>query len=456
MSFDKIKELFLFDKYELNVYLIIENNKPIKGRLIINEKEIKLEVYNTPYDLKFNYDKLYCEYDNYNIELINLSILEYSTSFYSETKDIVYNIEKFLFNEYSAQNEYKKIRIKSKDINTWVGFTKFQHELANDIYKRAYDFTTGLFKNIKCNNFNFSIIYCKEVNQDIFNGITTYKYLPYFELNFQNNLKFKEVENIYFELLDFFYLLLGFDLDVEQVVFESEQNGHNKSYFYYKKDYELMKKDYIFISLANDLFEQYRESLKLEILPNYFELGDYKKTFFKAFRKYKMFHYTEDKFLGYFRILENLMFDKKEKFTEKMLDIYIYNITINEKEKQKEKQILLEGNDKIEKTVDKPIIYRKEKIKFIIFHSKFINVLSGNYKLKVNFTDVEKIVKLRNDISHFNDYKIIQNDLERYIDYLEFLVNYVLLRLIQYSDESFLNNISFYPYKHRVFDFENN
>lgn len=456
MSNDKIEELFLCEKYELDVYIITEDNKPIKGRLIINEEKIKLEIYNTPYGFKLNYDKLYCEYNNYNIELINLSNLKYSTSFCSQTRDIAYNIEKILFKEYSAKDEYRKIVIKAKDINTWVGFTNFQHELANDIDNRAYNLTTELFKNIKCNNFNFNIIYCKDVNQDILNGITTYKYLPYFELNFQNNLKFKEVENIYFELLDLFYLLLGFDLGVEQVIFESEQNYYNKSYFYYKKDYEIIKKDYVFISLANDLFDQYREGLKLEIFPNYFQLDEYKKSFFKAFRKYKMFHYTEDKFLGYFRILENLMFNKEEKFTEKMLDIYIDNITIDEAEKLKEKKILLEGNDKIKKVVDKPIIHRKEKIKFIVFHNKFINVLSNNYKLKVNFTDVEEIVKLRNDISHFNGYKITQNDLEKYIDYLELLLNYVLLRLVGYSDENFINNLRFYSFNHRVFKFENN
>ena len=187
----------------------------------------------------------------------------------------------------------------------------------------------------------------------------------------------------------------------------------------------------------------------LSIFQNYFKLDDYKKSFFKVFRKYKMFHYTEDKFLGYFRILENLMFDKKEKFTESYMKIYLENINLSDEEK-------LEEKSKLEKNLDKSIIDRKEKIKFIVFHNKFINVVSDNYKLKVNFTDVEEIVKLRNDISHFNDYKITQNNLEKYIDYLEILVNYVLLRLIGYSDESFLNNMIFYPYKHRIFDFENN
>ncbi len=45
MSDDKIKELFLFEKYELDVYIITEDSKPIKGNLIINEKDIKLKIY---------------------------------------------------------------------------------------------------------------------------------------------------------------------------------------------------------------------------------------------------------------------------------------------------------------------------------------------------------------------------------------------------------------------------
>ncbi|WP_148623666.1 hypothetical protein [Aliarcobacter cryaerophilus] len=449
MSDDKIKELFLFEKYELDVYIIIEDNKPIKGRLVINEEKTKLEIYNTPYGFKLSYDKLYCEYNNYNIELINLSILKNSISFYSQTRDIVYSVEKILFKEFCVNDNYKKIIIKSKDINTWVGFTNFQHELSNNIHNRAYEWTKELFKNIKCNDFNFNIVYCKDVNQDILNGITTYRYLPYIELEFINNLNFDEIEKNYFELLYLFYLLLGFDLDVEQVILKSEKENYNNTYFYYKKDYKSIKKDYVFISLGNDLFRQYREGLKLDIFPNYFQLDEYKKSFFKAFRKYKMFHYTEDKLLGYFRILENLMFNKEEKFTENYIKIYLENINLSDEDKLKEKSQLV-------KVLNKSIIDRKEKIKFIVFHNKFINVLSNNYKLKVNFTDVEEIVKLRNDISHFNDYKITQNDLEKYIDYLELLVNYVLLRLVDYSDENFINNLRFYPYQYRVFDFENN
>jgi hypothetical protein len=454
---NKITNLSLLEKYELDIHIKFDNQKPIRGKLFINQDLIYLQINNTDFNFDLNYKNLICEYRySHEIELIKLDYLKYKSDFYSDTKDIVYTVEKVLFKENNAKNKYKKMIIKSKDINTWVGFTKLQRELGFDIKQRIFNQHKEKFKFIDCDNFILDIFYEINTNQDTLNGKITYTYLPYIELNLKKILNFEEVEKIYFELLDLFYVLLGFDLNVEQVILESEQEDFINTYFYYKKDYKIVQKNSIFVSLSNDLFEQYREELNLKIFQNYFKLNNYNKSFFKVFRKYKMFHYTEDKLLGYFRILENLMFNKNEIFTEEKLDIYIANITIEETKKIKEKQILLKGNQKIKKVIDKPIKDRKEIIKFIVFHNKVLNVLSNNHKLKVNFIDVEKIVKLRNNISHFNEYNINQNDLEKFIDYLEFLVNYVLLKLIGYSDESFLNNLGFYPAKHRVFDFENN
>lgn len=442
---NKVEKLLLTRKYELGIHIKFDNENPIKGNLIIDQNSIHLKIYNTTFDFSFNYENLICEYNhNIEIELINLEYLKYSTDYYSHTKDIVYRIEKVLFKECNSKSNYKKLIIKSKDINNWIGFTKLQRTIGFEVQQRLFNQHKELFKFIDCNDFILNIFYEINTNQDTFNGTIKYTYLPYIELNFKRNLKFKEVENIYFELLDLFYLLLGFDLGVEQVNFKTEEDYYNNTYFYYKKDYETIERNSVFISLANDLFEQYRESLKLEIFQNYFQLDKYKKSFFKAFRKYKMFHYTEDRFLGYFRILENLMFNKEEKFTESYKEIYLENITLLDEDKLKEKSKLVE-------VLNKPIIDRKEMIKFIVFHNIVLNVLSNNYKLIVDFIDVEKIVKLRNDISHFNDYKITQNDLEKYIDYLEFLVNYVLLRLIGYSDENFINNLKFYSFSHRNF-----
>ncbi|RYA22201.1 hypothetical protein CRU96_14320 [Malaciobacter halophilus] len=456
---NEIKFLSLFDSYELDVYIEIEsnNNYPTKGNLTITQDSIQLKIYNTSSQFNLNYNKLTCEYHNNKVELINLNPLKYSTDFYSRTKDIIFEVEKLLFKEYNTNDYYNRLIIKSKDINQWLGFTKLQHSLGFEIHDRLFNHHKELFKSIKCENFDFNIFYEIDTTQDVFNGITTYSYLPYIELEFKSDLSYEKTEKIYLELLDLFYLLLGFNLNVDKVILQSNiDDRHNNTYLYYKKNHKKENNKFIFIAFANNLFEQYRKDLNKELVYNYFKLNDYEKSFFNVFRKYKMFHYTEDKLLGYFRILENLMFDKNKLFTEELLEIYINNVDLSPENKLKQKNLLLHGNNKVKSVINKPLKDRKEKIKFIIFHHEFLNILPSSYNIIANFNDVNKIVKLRNDITHFNSYTVNQTDLEKYIDYLELLVTYTLLKDIGYDREHFIESLGFYPSRHKVFHFENN
>jgi hypothetical protein len=332
-------------------------------------------------------------------------------------------------------------------LQKWIQSTNLQIEILDNYLLKDHKNIDLIELMIDVEDMYLFIHYPTTRYLDSSNNRAGIKFKPTMNLSFKQEVSFEYIRKKYFELLNLLYLVFGYDLNIDEINLLNDESSF--SYFYKQKLDRTYDKN-VFIPLGHNLkFNNNIMETPLSIFQNYFKLDDYKKSFFKVFRKYKMFHYTEDKFLGYFRILENLMFDKKEKFTESYMKIYLENINLSDEEK-------LEEKSKLEKNLDKSIIDRKEKIKFIVFHNKFINVVSDNYKLKVNFTDVEEIVKLRNDISHFNDYKITQNNLEKYIDYLEILVNYVLLRLIGYSDESFLNNMIFYPYKHRIFDFKNN
>ena len=365
-------------------------------------------------------------------------------SFYDE-----YEVSEILFN---SKNNVKidnfiQLSFSSKDLQKWIQTTNLQRKILDNYLLKEHNNIDLKEVVIDIENMYLIIHYPTTRYLDSSNNRAGIKFKPTINLSFQQEVSFEYIRKKYFELLNLLYLVFGYDLNIDEINLLNDESSF--SYFYKQKLDRTYDKN-VFIPLGHNLkFNNNIMETPLSIFQNYFKLDDYKKSFFKVFRKYKMFHYTEDKFLGYFRILENLMFDKKEKFTESYMKIYLENINLSDEEK-------LEEKSKLEKNLDKSIIDRKEKIKFIVFHNKFINVVSDNYKLKVNFTDVEEIVKLRNDISHFNDYKITQNNLEKYIDYLEILVNYVLLRLIGYSDESFLNNMIFYPYKHRIFDFKNN
>ena len=455
---NKIDKLFLNEKIFLDVKVQYDRNYWVAGKLNINQKKIVLLMYgelNTKSSYKSNrtFKKLICtNYLNSNFILLDVKLFKSQNSrlnenigsFYDE-----YEVSEILFN---SKNNVKidnfiQLSFSSKDLQKWIQTTNLQRKILDNYLLKEHNNIDLKEVVIDIENMYLIIHYPTTRYLDSSNNRAGIKFKPTMNLSFKQEVSFEYIRKKYFELLNLLYLVFGYDLNIDEINLLNDESSF--SYFYKQKLDRTYDKN-VFIPLGHNLkFNNNIMETPLSIFQNYFKLDDYKKSFFKVFRKYKMFHYTEDKLLGYFRILENLMFDKKEKFTESYMKIYLENINLSDEEK-------LEEKSKLEKNLDKSIIDRKEKIKFIVFHNKFINVVSDNYKLKVNFTDVEEIVKLRNDISHFNDYKITQNNLEKYIDYLEILVNYVLLRLIGYSDESFLNNMIFYPYKHRIFDFKNN
>ena len=455
---NKIDKLFLNEKIFLDVKVQYDINYWVAGKLNINQKKIILIMYGelnakSSYKSNRTFKKLICtNYLNSNFILLDVKLFKSQNSrlnenigsFYDE-----YEVSEILFN---SKNNVKidnfiQLSFSSKDLQKWIQTTNLQRKILDNYLLKEHSNIDLKEVVIDIEDMYLIIHYPTTRYLDSSNNRAGIKFKPTINLSFQQEVSFEYIRKKYFELLNLLYLVFGYDLNIDEINLLNDESSF--SYFYKQKLDRTYDKN-VFIPLGHNLkFNNNIMETPLSIFQNYFKLDDYKKSFFKVFRKYKMFHYTEDKFLGYFRILENLMFDKKEKFTESYMKIYLENINLSDEEK-------LEEKSKLEKNLDKSIIDRKEKIKFIVFHNKFINVVSDNYKLKVNFTDVEEIVKLRNDISHFNDYKITQNNLEKYIDYLEILVNYVLLRLIGYSDESFLNNMIFYPYKHRIFDFKNN
>ena len=455
---NKIDKLFLNEKIFLDVKVQYDINYWVAGKLNINQKKIILIMYGelnakSSYKSNRTFKKLICtNYLNSNFILLDVKLFKSQNSrlnenigsFYDE-----YEVSEILFN---SKNNVKidnfiQLSFSSKDLQKWIQTTNLQRKILDNYLLKEHNNIDLKEVVIDIENMYLIIHYPTTRYLDSSNNRAGIKFKPTINLSFQQEVSFEYIRKKYFELLNLLYLVFGYDLNIDEINLLNDESSF--SYFYKQKLDRTYDKN-VFIPLGHNLkFNNNIMETPLSIFLYYFKLDDYKKSFFKVFRKYKMFHYTEDKFLGYFRILENLMFDKKEKFTESYMKIYLENINLSDEEK-------LEEKSKLEKNLDKSIIDRKEKIKFIVFHNKFINVVSDNYKLKVNFTDVEEIVKLRNDISHFNDYKITQNNLEKYIDYLEILVNYVLLRLIGYSDESFLNNMIFYPYKHRIFDFKNN
>ncbi|NCD12219.1 MAG: hypothetical protein EOL93_06680 [Epsilonproteobacteria bacterium] len=89
-------------------------------------------------------------------------------------------------------------------------------------------------------------------------------------------------------------------------------------------------------------------------------------------------------------------------------------------------------------------------IKFIVYFDNLPLKMKDN--LICTKEDIREIIKLRNDISHFNEYIIKEEKFEKYIEFLEFITIYALFKLLGFSDEYFINIKRFYPKKYLVYN----
>ena len=249
---------------------------------------------------------------------------------------------------------------------------------------------------------------------------------------------FEVIKERYQELLNLFYLLIGYDIKVSQTLLYSDNNDTMS--YYYNQDLDRRSDRLIFLNLGHNLrFEQsHTNALPLNLFQNYFALSSYKKRLFSYYKKYKLFNYGEENFLGFFRILENTMFNNEilsEELAEKLKKE-------ESRENLKEFRINNCKNKKI-KSQD-CITY----IKLLVFY----NMLDTELREEIRITkqDIRNIVKLRNDITHFNEYNVSNEKIKNYAVFLEFFSTYTLLRLLDYPKEQFLNNTRFYANYHII------
>lgn len=455
--------LLLNKNYTIDVKIDYNLNYWVSGILTISQNEIKLVLYgetneNSKYEYNENFEQLTCtNYLNTVLVLINVNLTkshhanldQNRGSFYSE-----YIVEEIVFNKNHKTDisNFDKISFKSKDLKRWIGHTQLQNDITDAYFSKSINQVDTTEFSIAIGNMYLSIFYPISSYWSPSEYKAGLEFNPVVNIAFQEEVSFTYIRAIYQELLHLLYLLYGYDLNIEEVTLYTSDDTFS---YYYKQKLDRTNDRSHFIPLGHNLKFNDNNILEtpLDIFKNFFQLDKYNKSFFYAFRKYKMFHYSEEQFLGYFRILENLMFKSDELFTEEFLNIYIENVNLSPDEKNKEKE-LLTGKLNPKSVINTPLKQRKEKIKFIIYHYNILKILPQNYKLLIEFKDVESIVKLRNDITHFDNYTILQNDLEKYIDYLEFVTTYTLMKLIGFSDEHFTNVTRFYANTHRVYNFE--
>lgn len=440
-----VDTLFLNDEYTVNVKVDYSLNYPISGVLKISSNKILLEVYGEMHDdSAYNYheyfDSLKCtNFLNSTFRLLGVQLVSSHQARLSETRgsfNHMYEVKEILYNNGYIMDDIKfyDFSFQSEDIVKWIGNTKIQQTIIDNYYTKTLSNVDNTELMIDLEDFHLIIFY----------PITTYSnspeqkaginFSPVIRIQMKEESTFEVIKEKYQELLNLFYLLLGYDIKVSQVLLHSNYN--NTISYYYNQDLDRKYDNYLFLHLGHNIrFEQNsRDSLPLSIFQNYFKLTQYQKRLFSYYRKYKRFDYSEENFLGFYRILENIMFSHEE-ITEEMKTLLLL-----EENRADLKEFYINKCKKLKDCI--------AYIKFLVFYHQLDTELKED--LRITKQNIRDMVKLRHDITHFNEYDVGSEQIREYAIFLEFLSTYSLLRLLDYPKEQFHNNIRFYANYHTI------
>ena len=167
-------------------------------------------------------------------------------------------------------------------------------------------------------------------------------------------------------------------------------------------------------------------SLPLSTFNSYMSLPESQISYFKKYLRYRRMENPEERFLGFFRILELLCL-KKKKFLddEKLLENLITRVKpylIKKFGNPKNVTSFLKGIPRLNSSK-----YNTEKC-IQDFYSKIPSRIVEKWKLKKS--DIGAICKLRNDITHANDYYASEFEIEEKSKFIEILLVLALFEKI--------------------------
>lgn len=229
---------------------------------------------------------------------------------------------------------------------------------------------------------------------------------------------YKEIKKLY-TLLTYFW---GEDFSINHLLL-SGVKGSCISAFFSRNGVKDLKK-YPLIPLGFDTRDNYEgfTGVPLEFFNNYYNLPDSKVEHFTKYLRYKRMKSNEEKFLGYFRILEKLVHVRGTYVEDELLKDLL----------KRSKRILIKklGSDKrnIESLSTRIMSANGGKYNTATCISKFFNSIPEEIQSFMEFkqSDIESICKLRNDMTHANEYEVLDKDLYSYTRFIHQLLVFAL------------------------------
>lgn len=344
-----------------------------------------------------------------------------------------YSVGHLIFLPTSYYNErfgIECIDIHSDILSSWIGITKKQQEIIK-LHSQG--------ENLFTHEFDANQISCC-VNEDLFLSIgynlSTYQsfkdfsygfeYHPSLSLHFRNDQNFSSIKHLFDDIYSLLYFVIGSDFSIKKVALHVEHHSQRMLGFLYfptKIEHRAEKSPYYFFPLGHDLaFDTIGlPSLPIHVFEKFFSLEQKHKSLFVKLLKYRRMNNIEERFLGYFRLLESLCHQTKCHLDPDALNTLIKRVKPFMRRyfhNSKGVSSFLNGLPRFNRSK-----YNTEKC-ISDFYRTLPTTITNEWNLNAEY--IKNICTLRNDITHANDFYIDEQELTRNTVFIETLLIFSL------------------------------
>lgn len=434
-----------FDKiFDIKVTVSGEGGR-FFGKLVLSPENIKLRISgdlsegrtfgNADWKLEFlkcdGFDRTYFLYDLHCVESF-VSALDFDPA-YVRHFEVEYVASYALICR--GDLEICGLELFSPVLESWVGYTEKQEEIVRDqvvgkrvgIHAPPDAINTNEFDLDVCGLGKISVGYDIQASASPLEFNVGVKFPPSFKVVVGERIEYKDVMAVYQKVYSFLSLVHGADFHVDQIKLIAGNSLYTEGVLYFSQSKIKQHQTYSFFPLGNNLRMDSLGCPKfpLESIAKYFS-PDYKLSEkWKKYLKYRRMINVEDRFLGYFRQLESLTKIKKGYLDAELLDSLIGRIKpvmVKFFDSKKNVEGFLGGIPSFNNSK-----YNTAKC-ILEFYKKIPEDLRGGLSLTAK--DIPAICKLRNDISHANDYFEDVDALHNKCDFIEGLLVIALLETI--------------------------
>tara|TARA_R110002126_G_C10465661_1_gene500680 strand:- start:117 stop:1532 length:1416 start_codon:yes stop_codon:yes gene_type:complete len=348
----------------------------------------------------------------------------------------VYEVDHVIF---SPNNVYQdgivlSLSIHSEAIKKWVGNTEKQEEITRSYHNKEpiFDSPEKLteFGQEMPNYGGVYVGYNLSMHSSSPGFSSGICFPPSISLVFENPISINASYCKYLEIYSLLALFNGNDFAVDLIEVKFGSSSFSQAgtiYFPTTNNIPRHDQGYPLFPLGKNIrFDSLGlPELPLESFNYYFSLPDKKRGYFKKLLTYQRMDNPEERFLGFFRILESLCFKKKFFLDEDVLEDLSKRIKpylVKRFNDKKSVASFLKGIPRYNGSK-----YNTEKC-IQDFYVKVPVEISKNWT--VQKSDIGSICSLRNDITHANDYYVSVHEVEEKSKFVEVLLILALFESI--------------------------